>query len=114
MAKASTKIRSSSGDNKIYNPLFNKELGQHILKSPLVAQHIVEKANVQPNDIVLEIGPGTGNLTVRILEVAKKVIAIERDSRLAAELVKRLQGTPLFSKLQLIVGDFMEVDLTIF
>jgi 18S rRNA (adenine1779-N6/adenine1780-N6)-dimethyltransferase len=115
MAKASNKIKTpSSGDGKVYNPLFNKELGQHILKSPLVAQHIVEKANVQPTDVVLEIGPGTGNLTVRILEVAKKVIAIERDPRLAAELVKRLQGTPLFAKLQLIVGDFMEVDLPFF
>lgn len=109
MAKPTTSI-----NDKVFNPLFNKELGQHILKSPLVAQHIVDKAQVQSTDIVLEIGPGTGNLTVRILEVAKKVIAIERDPRLAAELVKRVQGTPNFSKLQLIVGDFMQVDLPFF
>lgn len=106
--------KKKSSEDKVYNPLFNKELGQHILKSPLVAQHIVEKAQVQPSDIVLEIGPGTGNLTVRILEVAKKVIAVERDPRLAAELVKRVQGTPHFSKLQLIVGDFMQVQLPFF
>ena len=57
-------------------PLFNKELGQHILKNPLVANGIVEKANLQASDVVLEIGPGTGNLTVRILEKAKKVLII--------------------------------------
>lgn len=54
-------------------PLFNKDLGQHILKNPLVANGIVEKANLQSSDTVLEIGPGTGNLTVRMLEAAKKV-----------------------------------------
>ena len=54
-------------------PLFNKDLGQHILKNPLVANGIVDKANLQSSDVVLEIGPGTGNLTVRMLEKAKKV-----------------------------------------
>lgn len=42
---------------------------------------------------MLEIGPGTGNLTVRILAAAKKVVAVEMDPRLAAELQKRVQGT---------------------
>jgi 16S rRNA A1518/A1519 N6-dimethyltransferase RsmA/KsgA/DIM1 with predicted DNA glycosylase/AP lyase activity len=56
-------------------PYFNKELGQHILKNPLVASGIVEKAHLQSSDVVLEIGPGTGNLTVRMLEQAKKVCA---------------------------------------
>lgn len=58
--------------SSIVAPLFNKDLGQHILKNPLVANGIVEKANLQPSDTVLEVGPGTGNLTVRILEKAKK------------------------------------------
>lgn len=51
---------------------FNTDLGQHILKNPLVAQGIVDKAQIRPSDVVLEVGPGTGNLTVRILEQAKK------------------------------------------
>ena len=50
------------------------------------------KAGLKSTDTVLEVGPGTGNLTVRILETAKKVIAVETDPRLAAELVKRVQG----------------------
>ena len=41
---------------------------------------------------MLEVGPGTGNLTVRILEKAKHVTAIEMDPRMAAELTKRVQG----------------------
>lgn len=41
----------------------------------------------------MEVGPGTGNLTVKILEKAKHVTAIEMDPRMAAELIKRVQGT---------------------
>jgi 18S rRNA (adenine1779-N6/adenine1780-N6)-dimethyltransferase len=61
---------------------FNTNVGQHILKNPGVAEAIVAKANLKPSDIVLEVGPGTGNLTVRILEKAKKVIAVELDPRM--------------------------------
>jgi 18S rRNA (adenine1779-N6/adenine1780-N6)-dimethyltransferase len=43
---------------------------------------------LKPTDTVLEIGPGTGNLTVRILETARKLIAIEFDPRMAAEVTK--------------------------
>lgn len=61
--------------------LSNTNVGQHILKNPDVAEAIVNKADLKPTDIVLEVGPGTGNLTVRILEKAKKVIAVELDPR---------------------------------
>jgi len=46
---------------------------------------------------VLEVGPGTGNLTVKILEQAKHVTAIEMDPRMAAEVLKRVQGTYVFT-----------------
>lgn len=61
---------------------FHKSKGQHILKNPLVVDSIVEKAGVKSTDVVLEIGPGTGNLTVKLLAAAKKVIAIEYDPRM--------------------------------
>lgn len=54
--------------------------------------HDFLEANLRPTDKVLEVGPGTGNLTVRILEKAKQVTAIEMDPRMAAELTKRVQG----------------------
>lgn len=93
---------------------FNTDLGQHILKNPLVAQGIVDKAQIKPSDIVLEVGPGTGNLTVRILEQARKVIAVEMDPRMAAELTKRVHGTSVEKKLEITLGDFMKTELPYF
>ena len=71
--------------------IFNTGLGQHILKNPLVVQGIVDKAALRPTDTVLEIGPGTGNLTAKMLDKVKKVIACEVDPRMVAELQKRVQ-----------------------
>lgn len=87
----------------------NTDIGQHILKNPGVAQAIVDKADLKQSDVVLEIGPGTGNLTARILEKAKKVVAIEQDPRMAAELTKRFQGTPAAKRLELVLGDAIKM-----
>ncbi|KAL6066755.1 dimethyladenosine transferase [Balamuthia mandrillaris] len=92
----------------------NKSHGQHLLKNPLIVEGIVAKAKIKSTDVVLEIGPGTGNLTIKLLKVAKKVIAVEVDPRMAAELQKRVQGTEYGSKLQIILGDFLKVDLPYF
>ncbi|QPG76254.1 Dimethyladenosine transferase [Brettanomyces nanus] len=114
MPKASRKHFSKKPDpsatgqiNRVFK--FNTELGQHILKNPLIAQGIVDKAEIRPSDVVLEIGPGTGNLTVRIMEKARKVFAVEVDPRMAAELTKRVQGKPSEKKLEIIMGDFMKL-----
>lgn len=64
--------------------------------------------------MVLEIGPGTGNLTVKILEKAKKVIAVELDPRMAAEVTKRVQGTPQQKRLEVILGDVIKTELPYF
>ena len=61
--------------------------------------------------MVLEVGPGTGNLTVRILEKAKKVIAVELDPRMAAEVTKRVQGKPEQKKLEVLLGDVIKTEL---
>lgn len=93
---------------------FNTDLGQHILKNPLIAQGIVDKAGIKPSDIVLEVGPGTGNLTVRILEKARSVVAVEMDPRMGAELTKRVHGTPGEKKLEIMLGDFLKTELPYF
>ncbi|MCO5598973.1 hypothetical protein L7F22_053072 [Adiantum nelumboides] len=80
---------------------FQKAKGQHILKNPLVVQSIVQKAGLKSTDVVLEIGSGTGNLTLKLLEAAKRVIAVELDPRMVLELQRRVQGTPYATKLQL-------------
>lgn len=84
------------------------------MKNPQIAQTIVDKANLRPTDKVLEVGPGTGNLTVRILEKAKHVTAVEMDPRMAAEVTKRVQGKPEQRKLDIIIGDFVKAELPYF
>jgi len=93
---------------------FNHDLGQHILKNPLIIKTIIEKAGLKSSDTVLEIGPGTGNMTVQMLAIAKKVICIEFDPRMVAELHRRVQGTEYAHKLQIIHGDFLKVDVPFF
>ena len=51
------------------------------------------QAGLRPTDTVLEIGPGTGNLTMKLLAGAKRVVVIEVDTRLVGELQKRVQTT---------------------
>lgn len=89
----------------------DKDLGQHILKNPGVATAIVQKANLKQSDHVLEVGPGTGNLTVLILKAAKAVTAVEMDPRMAAELTKRVQGTPEGKRLKVLLGDVIKTEL---
>ncbi|KAJ2495017.1 Dimethyladenosine transferase, partial [Coemansia sp. RSA 2049] len=51
---------SSNGaaeNTRHFGPMFNKDLGQHILINPLVSQGIVDKANLKQTDTVLEVGP---------------------------------------------------------
>ncbi|KAL7275264.1 Dimethyladenosine transferase, partial [Rhizina undulata] len=55
--------------------------------------------------VVLEVGPGTGNLTVKILEKARRVITAEMYPRMATELTKRGQGKPEQKKLEVMLGD---------
>ena len=59
----------------------------------MVVKGIVDKAAVRPTDTVLEIGPGTGNMTVKLLDQAKRVVAVELDPRMITEVTKRVQGT---------------------
>jgi len=87
---------------------FNTSIGQHILKNPLIVQSMIKKSGLRSTDTVLEIGPGTGNMTVKIMEEVKKVIACELDPRMAAELQKRVQTINRSHQLHLVVGDVMK------
>lgn len=85
-----------------------------ILVNPGACQSIVDKANLRQTDKVLEVGPGTGNLSALILQQCKSMLAVEMDPRMAAELQKRVQGKPEQRKLDIIVGDFIKTDLPYF
>ena len=69
------KAKSGGGASQVVKPgasqglVFNTSgYGQHILKNPQVVQSMVEKAGIQKTDTILEIGPGTGNMTVKLCE----------------------------------------------
>ena len=88
-----------------------KSKGQHLLKNPMILSEIVNKSGIKSTDTILEIGPGTGNLTMLLLDAAKKVIAIELDPRMVAQLIKRVGVSPYQNKLQLIQGDVLKQKL---
>jgi len=64
----------------------SKSLGQNFVIDANVCRKIVRTAGVTSSDIALEIGPGLGSLTLAMMEIAKEVIAVEIDSRLAKQL----------------------------
>ena len=74
-----------------------KKLGQNFVTDPNTIRRIVAAAKLTGAETVVEIGPGLGSLTLGLLEVAKKVIAVEIDPKMAAELettiAKRAPGT---------------------
>ena len=92
----------------------NTNLGKHFLKNPMIVTQIVAKAAIRGTDVCLEVGPGTGNLTVKLLDQAKRVVAVEFDLRMVAELQKRIQHTEHMNHLQIIHGDVMRVQLPFF
>jgi len=92
----------------------NKSFGQHILRNPQILKNMVEKAALRSTDVILEIGPGTGNLTQLLLEGGKKVIAFEVDPRMVAELNKRFHSEISSKKLEIVFGDFLQQDLPFF
>ncbi|KAK4339732.1 hypothetical protein RND71_041194 [Anisodus tanguticus] len=106
---------SNVGSNHFQGGIsFHKSKGQHILKNPLLVDSIVQKSGIKSTDVILEIGPGTGNLTKKLLEAGKSVIAVEVDPRMVLELQRRFQGTPLSNRLKVIQGDVLKCDLPYF
>ena len=88
-----------------------KKLGQNFVVDANTCRKIVKLAQVGDQDIALEIGPGLGSLTLALLEVAKKVVAVEIDERLAKQLPITAAGRG-FSDDKLIVINHDAMDLT--
>ncbi|XP_031260783.1 ribosomal RNA small subunit methyltransferase, mitochondrial [Pistacia vera] len=123
--KSSNRYTQRNGEDdelKIRNPIenqedrlyFHKSKGQHILTNQRILDSIVRKSNINPNDTVLEIGPGTGNLTLKLLEVSKKVFAIELDKRMEDILNKRVAERGFKDKLTVIWKDALKAEFTQF
>jgi 16S rRNA (adenine1518-N6/adenine1519-N6)-dimethyltransferase len=69
-----------------------KKLGQNFVHDPNTVRRIVHAAGLSTSDVVLEVGPGLGSLTLGLLPVAARVTAIEVDPRLAAALPSTVDG----------------------
>lgn len=85
-----------------------KSLGQNFLNDDDALDRIVRAAEIEPDDTVVEIGPGLGILTEQLAERAKRVIAVELDSRMIPVLRSTLAG---FDNVELVEGDALEIDL---
>ena len=83
-----------------------KRLGQNFLIDKRVLEKIVNAANLSSDDIVLEIGPGLGVLTIELAKRVKKVIAIEKDRRMCEILKKVLKN---YKNVEIINKDILDV-----
>ncbi|WP_315079131.1 16S rRNA (adenine(1518)-N(6)/adenine(1519)-N(6))-dimethyltransferase RsmA [uncultured Clostridium sp.] len=92
---------------KKYNFRFSKSLGQNFLLDESVLSDIVDGAEVNENDFIIEIGPGVGTLTAKLLQKAKRVTCIELDNDLIPILQQELGE---YDKFELIHNDALKVD----
>ena len=91
---------------KRYNLRPHKGLGQNFLQDPLALEKIVSAAEIQPMDIVLEIGPGLGSLTRYLAVSAKEVVAVELDENLLPPLKSVLSA---YQNIRLIHSDILKL-----
>jgi 16S rRNA (adenine1518-N6/adenine1519-N6)-dimethyltransferase len=84
-----------------------KSLSQNFLTDPAALDAIVAAAELVPGDRVVEVGPGLGVLTRRLLAAGASVLAVELDARLADWLRRELEGVPGFA---LVEADALQID----
>lgn len=85
----------------------NPRLGQNFLVDPALLQRIPSDAGVEVGDAVLEVGPGAGALTLELLQVGAKVLAVELDHGLVRLLRERFADALDDGRLHLIEGDIL-------
>jgi 16S rRNA (adenine1518-N6/adenine1519-N6)-dimethyltransferase len=88
-----------------------KSLGQNFLKSEPALKKMCEAGEINNKDIILEIGPGKGALTTKLLQDSQKVLGIEKDRELFELLREKFSAEIKSGKLELINGDILEIDV---
>jgi 16S rRNA (adenine1518-N6/adenine1519-N6)-dimethyltransferase len=88
-----------------------KKLGQNFVTDPNTIRRIVSAAKLNGSETVVEIGPGLGSLTLGLLEVAKKVIAVEIDQKMAAELESTISKRAPSTDFTLVRDDALRVEV---
>ncbi len=85
-----------------------KGLGQNFLIDADIVRQIIDAAQIESGDEVLEIGPGIGTLTQGLLEAGAHVTAVELDKKLPAVLKETLEG---YENFRLVEGDILKIDI---
>ena len=93
---------------KRYNLDFKKKFGQNFLTSEEILEEIISKAKISKDDIILEIGPGIGTLTSKLLETGAEVISVEVDLELIRPLKERFF---MYNNFTIISEDILKIDI---
>ena len=96
---------------KEYGLFPKKRLGQHFLVDRNILNKVIRTAQVEKGDVVLEVGPGLGEMTLVLAQHAKKVIAVEIDSKLAVILKQKVKD---FSNVEVVQSDILKMDFNLF
>ena len=85
-----------------------KHLGQNFLIDKNTVRKVIKTADLKPEDIILEIGPGLGALTQELAKKAKKIIAVEKDARMCQALKEQLKD---FDNIEIINQDILKFEI---
>lgn len=86
----------------------SKQLGQNFLIDNNIAERIISISEISQSDIILEIGPGLGAITDELIELAKKIYAIEIDHRLCLYLDDKFS---IYDNIEIIHGDVLKIEI---
>ena len=87
-----------------------KGLGQNFLVNKGAVKMVINAADIKPDEVILEVGPGLGALTKELAKKAKKVIAVEKDRKMVEILKETLKG---FENIEIVRGDILKLKLQI-
>jgi 16S rRNA (adenine1518-N6/adenine1519-N6)-dimethyltransferase len=97
-----------SRGSRTRNPPVLKKYGQHFLNDKKILQGIIDALAPSSSDTVIEVGPGRGSLTDILVELSGRVIGVEIDRALAAQLAERYRGR---QNVEIVQADVLETDL---
>lgn len=87
----------------------SKQLGQNFVVDPNTVRRLVRLAGVRVDDVVVEVGPGFGSLTLALLAVCRRVVAVEIDPALAGQLTQTVTERLPGADLQVLLADATEL-----
>ncbi len=103
-------IIENVAENSKHNFNAKKSLGQNFLHAPNIISEMVHAGKISKEDFVLEVGPGKGALTSKLLESGARVIAVEKDDRAIPFLTEKFDSEIKNGQLKLVHGDILEFD----